>query len=117
MFLKCLCSGRGIAFSEMFAMTEYPADMIPLYTQGYTLAEFLIQRGGRRKYVDFLTAGLNSGQWSAEVQHYYGIADLGELQRDWSDWIDQGFSEQQPAIAAIPLASSSPRDGTRHRSK
>ena len=107
----------GVAFNEMFALTEYPADMMPLYTQGYALAEFLIQRGGRRKYVDFLTAGLNSGQWSAEVQHHYGIADLGQLQVAWSDWITQGFSEHQPSHAPVPVASYSPRDGIRHRSK
>ena len=31
-------------------MTEYPADVMPLYAQGYSLAEYLIQHGGRRKY-------------------------------------------------------------------
>ena len=93
MLLKCLRSGHGIAFNQMFAMTEYPADMMPLYTQGYALAEFLIQRSGRRKYVDFLTAGLKSGNWSEEVQRHYGIPDLGELQIAWSVWIAQGFTD------------------------
>lgn len=117
MLLKCLGSGRGIAFNQMFAMTEYPADSIPLYTQGYALAEFLIQRGGRRKYVDFLTAGLKRGQWSAEVRRHYGMADLGELQTAWSAWIASELSNRQPANAAASIASSSPRDGTAYRSK
>jgi hypothetical protein len=117
MLLKCLRSGRGIAFDQMFAMTEYPADMMPLYTQGYALAELLIERGGRRKYVDFLTAGLKSGQWSAEVQRHYGIANLGELQTAWSAWINRGFPDQPPPNAAVSVASSSPQDGIRHRSR
>jgi len=37
MLLKGLRSGRGIDFDRMFAMTEYRADMMPLYTQGYWL--------------------------------------------------------------------------------
>ena len=38
-----LRSGRGIAFNQMFAMMDYPPDYMPLYAQGYSLAEFLIQ--------------------------------------------------------------------------
>ena len=53
-----LRTGRGIAFNQMFAMTEYPQDIMPLYAQGYSLAEYLIQIGGRRKYVEFLADGL-----------------------------------------------------------
>lgn len=117
MLLKCLRSGRGIAFDPMFAMTEYPADMMPLYTQGYALAEFLIDRGGRRKYVDFLSAGLKSGQWSAEVQRHYAIADLGELQTAWSTWIAQGFPSPQPPNATVSVASSSLPDGINYRSR
>ncbi len=115
--LKCLRSGRGIAFAEMFAMTEYPADMMPLYTQGYALAEFLIQRGGRRKYIHFLTAALKSKDWGAEVQRHYDIADLGELQAAWSAWVAQGFKTQQLPNAAVPIATSLSRDNVRHRSK
>ena len=117
MLLKCLHAGRGIAFSQMFAMTEYPTDPMPLYTQGFALAEFLIQRGGRRKYVDFLTAGIESGQWSAEVRRHYGMADLGELQAVWSAWIAREFSNQQPHDAATSMAASSPPNGAAYRSK
>jgi hypothetical protein len=108
MLLKCLREGRGIAFNPMFAMREYPADMMPLYTQGYALAEYLIQRGGRRKYVVFLTAGLKSGQWSAEVRRHYDIADLSTLQAAWSAWIARGFPDRQPTNTTASVASSSP---------
>ncbi len=39
-----LTTGRGIAFNRMFAMTEYPADILPLYSQGFSLAKFLIAK-------------------------------------------------------------------------
>jgi hypothetical protein len=108
MLLKCLRDKRGIPLDRLFAMTEYPPDAMPLFTQGYALADFLIQRGGRRKYVDFLTAVLKSGRWSEEIQHHYGIADLDKLQSAWSLWISQGFSDQQPLNPTISIASSSP---------
>ncbi len=62
-----LRTGRGIAFSRMFAMTEYPPDVMPLYAQCYSLAEYLIQIGGRRKYIEFLDDGLKNKDWSAAV--------------------------------------------------
>ena len=64
MLLTFLRNGRGIAFNQMFAMMEYPPDYMPLYAQGYSLAEFLIQRGGRQRYVEFLDDGLKSDDWS-----------------------------------------------------
>src|SRR5262249_19849545 len=35
MLVGFLQTGRGIAFSKMFAMREYPHDVMPLYSQGY----------------------------------------------------------------------------------
>ena len=85
-----LRTGRGIAFSQMFAMTDYPPDIMPLYAQGYSLAEFLIQTGGRRKYVEFLGDGLQSDDWPGAVHRHYGIQDLSALQNTWLAWVRQG---------------------------
>jgi hypothetical protein len=115
MLFQFLSTGRGIAFNQMFAMKDYPRDVMPLYAQGYSLSEFLIQTGGRRKYVDFLGEGLESGNWSAAVQHHYGIADLGGLQTTWLAWVRQGSPQlkpqpSQPAAAPSPeLLAAAPR--------
>ncbi len=109
MLIQFLRSGRGIAFNQMFAMTEYPADVMPLYAQGFALAEYLIMQGGRRKYVEYLGEALQTQNWSAATQHHYGFRDLGALQNTWLGWVAQGF----PAIApknpeskpAVQLAS------------
>jgi len=100
MLYQFLTTGRGIAFNRMFAMSEYPADIMPLYAQGYSLAEFLIQLGGRRKYVEFLGDGLQNGDWSAAVARHYGIKDLGALQTTWLVWVKQGAPLKSPAEAA-----------------
>ncbi|MBN2578991.1 MAG: hypothetical protein JXB10_08370 [Pirellulales bacterium] len=110
-----LRTGRGISFSRMFAMTEYPPDVMPLYAQGYSVVEYLIQHGGRRKYIKFLEDGLNSGDWSGALRRSYGAADLGQFQNNWLAWIKQGSPIHRPpggptaGDASIMLASNPPR--------
>jgi len=96
MLLTFLKTGRGIALNRMFAMREYPGDVMPLYAQGFSLAEFLIQQGGRRKYVEYLADGMKDNQWSAATQRHYGIKDLGVLQATWLAWVRQGFPTIPP---------------------
>lgn len=101
MLVQFLQTGRGIAFNQMFAMTEYPHDVMPLYAQGFALADFLIRQGGRRKYLDYLAEGLRTRQWSAATQRHYGYRDLGALQNAWLAWVAQGFP-------ALPSRNTAP---------
>jgi len=91
MLVEFLRSNRGIAFNRMFSMEQYPQDIMPLYAQGYTLCEFLMQQGGRRKFLDFLADGLESDQWSEAIKQHYAFADVGALQNAWLGWVRQGF--------------------------
>jgi hypothetical protein len=107
-----LRTGRGIAFSQMFVMTEYPSDIMPLYAQGYSLAEYLIQNGGRRKYIEFLGDGLQNNDWSGAIQRHYSVQNLAALQNTWLAWVRQGSPlHQQPAAPQpnILLASDQRR--------
>ena len=38
LLIEFLTTDRGIAFNRMFAMKEYPQDILPLYSQGFSLA-------------------------------------------------------------------------------
>jgi hypothetical protein len=98
-----LRTNRGIAFNKMFAMTEYPADILPLYAQGYSTAEFLIQSGGRRKYIAFLDDGLKAGDWAGALRKHYNMKNLGELQITWLEWVKQGSPVKSPT--ALPTES------------
>jgi hypothetical protein len=116
MLNEFLHTGRGIAFSQMFAMTDYPADIMPLYAQGYSLAEFLIQTGGRRNYVAFLGDGLESDDWSGAVRRHYGIADLSGLQNTWLAWVQQGSPPLRPRqMQPLPAGEMLAANGRRPR--
>ncbi|MCS7304598.1 MAG: hypothetical protein NZ602_05755 [Thermoguttaceae bacterium] len=107
MLLQFLRSNRGIPFDRMFAMSEYPADILPLYAQAYALAEYLIQLGGRRKYVDFVADGLNTGRWADALHKHYGIPNLQTLQNQWVAWVGQGFPALRPASERMVAGASS----------
>ncbi len=101
MLYEFLTSDRGIAFNRMFSMTEYPADILPLYSQGFSLARFLIAQGGKQKFVKYIEDGLNSNDWTQSTQRHYGFASLSELQVTWLDWVRAG----SPAIPNRKKAS------------
>ena len=110
MLNEFLRTGRGIAFNQMFAMSDYPSDIMPLYAQGYSLAEFLIQTGGRKKYVEFLGDGLKTDDWAGAVQRHYGVQDLGTLQNTWLAWVRQGSPlRQSPDATGQMLAAAGRR--------
>jgi len=116
MLVQFLRGRRGIAFNRMFAMTDYPSDIMPLYAQGFTLCEFLISQSGRREFVEYLQDGLRDGQWAAATNEHYGYGSLGELQNAWVAWVGNGFPAlerpiDRPIVKPEPevlLAASKP---------
>lgn len=95
-----LTTGRGIAFNKMFAMTEYPHDVMPLYSQGYSLTRFLLGHdGGKRKFVNYVRTGLRTKNWTAAGSQYYNYSSLSDLQDAWTDWVAKG-SPNFPRVVA-----------------
>lgn len=97
MLIDFLHTNRGIAFNRMFAMKEYPQDVMPLYSQGYSVARYLIAQGGKRKFLAFLADGMGDENWSRATRKHYGIPNLDSLQNNWLAWVRQG----SPAIKAL----------------
>ena len=105
--IKFLTNDRGIAFNQMFAMKDYPRDILPLYSQGYSLARYLIAQGGKRKFVQYVGDGMAWNNWTAATQKHYGIRSLHELQTTWLDWVRKGSPEISMSSA---IAATSPSD-------
>lgn len=97
LLVQFLQTDRGIAFNDMFRMKEYPHDILPLYSQGHALAQFLIGKKGPREFVRFVEQGLDTDDWTAAVRDHYGFEDLSQLQTDWLVWVKQGCPEEETA--------------------
>ncbi len=106
LLIRFLLTERGIAFNKMFAMKEYPRDIMPLYAQGYSLTRFLIQQGGRQRFVQFVGQGMDTNNWTAATRKFYGYSSLGELQDAWLEWVKQGSPQIALPIAARPPSAT-----------
>ena len=115
LLVQFLHTDRGIPFNKMFAMKEYPQDMLPLYSQGYSLTRFLIQQGGKRKFMQYVGDGMTSGDWPAATRQHYGIGNLSELQLTWVEWVRAGspnLPERDVATLAAAETPAGPADPT-----
>ena len=90
MLVRYLSEGRGIPFAVLFALKDYPRDMMPLYAQGYSLSCFLICQGGPRRFVQFLERGMETEDWASATDEFYQYPKLGNLQIAWNDWVRGG---------------------------
>lgn len=112
-----LVSRRGqISLAELFVIDEYPKDLMAFYGQGYSISRFLIEIGGRPRFLRFVRDGLRSG-WDGATLDHYGLADVHELDRAWRSWhrgvlADRRTPPPNDAVLAYgdaPQAIDSPR--------
>jgi hypothetical protein len=101
MLIQFLQTRRGISFNNMFAMKQYPKDILPLYAQGHSLATFLVAQGGKRKFLRYVKDGLDTDDWRTATQSHYRFESLGRLQTVWLDWVRRG----SPLPLAAPIAN------------
>jgi hypothetical protein len=101
MLIDFLKTGRGIPFSQMFAMKEYPRDVMPLYSQGHSLSQWLIESRGRKAFLDFLADGMGDENWPRAVERHYGFTNLAAMQDAWLDWVKAGRPHLKPDSSPI----------------
>ncbi len=96
MFLQ---TRRGLAFNQMFNLKEYPPDIMPLYAQGHSAVQFLLDQGGPQKFVKFLEAGMRSEAWNSALHEFYDYESIGQFQTLWNQWLADGSPENLLAYA------------------
>ncbi len=106
MLIDFLKQRRGIPFSQMLAMKDYPRDVLPLYSQGHSLAQMLLESSGKQAFLVFLADGLKDENWPRAVKQHYGYENLQVLQNSWLSWIKAG----RPRLDGSPsqIASNVP---------
>jgi hypothetical protein len=83
--LDLLARHGEISLDRLFQVEEYPSDLMSFYGQGYSISRFLIEIGGRPRFLHFVRDGLKSG-WETATRTHYGLADVHELDRAWRAW-------------------------------
>jgi hypothetical protein len=100
-----LLSRRGdLPLGRLFRIEEYPSDLMGFYGQGYSISRFLIEMGGRPRFLKFVKDGVESG-WDIATRTHYGLADVRELDRAWRSWHKVAANEA-PADALVIRAQS-----------
>lgn len=86
---------RRIPLDTLLAIKEYPEDMqqvLTLYAEGYSLADYLIQRrgdAGRAVFLKFLADAHEQG-WAQAIRTHYGYQETAKLEKDWHGWVLAG---------------------------
>jgi hypothetical protein len=109
MLIGFLKNRRGIPFSQMFAMKEYPSDVMPLYSQGHSVAEWLIENRGRKEFLNFLSDGMQDDNWPRAVHKHYGFDNLLAMQSSWLDWVKEGRPNLSPESSPMGQLASARR--------
>jgi hypothetical protein len=96
--------GRLIPLRRLFALKEYPDDVMSLYAEGYSVSNFLVTQGGekgRATFLNFVAYGMRNNEWDSAVKTYYGYRNVNELELAWVD------SLRRPRTAPVELVNNS----------
>jgi hypothetical protein len=108
-----LTRSGGWALPDLFTIEEYPKDLMGFYGQGYSVSRFLVEMGGRPRFLAFLKDGMDSG-WDAATRSHYGFSNAKELDRAWRSW-HQVASHRFPGDDShgdtLVVRAQSPDDG------
>ena len=74
-----------VPLGTLFTMEEYPKDLLGFYGQGYSVSRFLIEIGGRDRFLKFVGDGTKIG-WDSATRRHYNLPDSKELDRAWRSW-------------------------------
>jgi hypothetical protein len=74
-----------LPLSRLFLVEHYPRDLMSFYGQGYSISRFLIEMGGRPRFLEFVRDGAKDG-WDAATRAHYQLASVRELDRAWRSW-------------------------------
>jgi len=107
-----LLTRRGeLPLARLFEIEDYPRDLMSFYGQGYSISRFLIEMGGRPRFLRFVRDGLKDG-WDTATRAHYELSNVRELDRAWRSWHRVALQASQGTPPDEALAFGNPRDGS-----
>lgn len=107
---EVLPSKRRIPLRELLSITEYPKNMqhvLTLYAEGYLLADFLVQKGGKSRFLAFMQDAHQSG-WDASLRKHYEEESVEALESKWSQWVIAGSPSLRRPTGELLADAKSP---------
>jgi hypothetical protein len=90
--------GQKIPLRTLMGLKEYPAQVMCLYAQGYSMTDYLVKRGNRQQFLNFLSRGMQAG-WDRAVQEQYGHRTIEELEQAWLQFLRDGRQQGGTMVA------------------
>jgi len=99
-----LARGQQFRMVELLALSDYPRDdrLAAFYGQSLSVVQFLIDRGGRQKFVEFVGSATVDG-YEAALRASYGIGSIADLERQWLKQVGTAI-EQQTSVSSDETA-------------
>lgn len=104
-------AGRFLPLDALYGRNEYDPGLL-LYTEGFSVVDFLIGRGGSAwfsGFVEYLTH--DAADIDDALAAFYGYASLAELEEDWLAFVRAGQSRG----AVTPVAQEFRKSARRRR--
>jgi hypothetical protein len=105
-----LLSRRGeIPLARLFVIEDYPKDLMSFYGQGYSISRFLVEMGGRPRFLQYVRDGLKDG-WDSATRNHYQLTNVRELDRAWRSWhrVSLQASRDRASDAVVALGGEGP---------
>ena len=96
--------GQKIPLRTLFGLKEYPAQVMSLYAEGYSMCDYLVKRSNRQQLLNFVARGMHAG-WDKAVQEFYGHRSVEELEQAWIQFLRD--NRTQPAGTMVASAETS----------
>jgi hypothetical protein len=105
-----LLARRGeLPLTRLFVIEEYPKDLMGFYGQGYSISRFLIEMGGRPRFLQYVRDGLKDG-WDTATRVHYQFASVRELDRAWRSWHRVTLQVNREDVTDQVVALGKPRE-------
>jgi hypothetical protein len=79
---QILNQGRAIPLRRLFSLRDYPSEVMCLYAEGFSMANYLVGVSDRQTYLKFVADGMRTG-WDTAVRVHYRLNSVEELEQAW----------------------------------
>jgi len=106
---------RAMPLRRLFALNEYPRDVMTLFAQGYSVTCFLVGKNDRQTFLAFVKLGMRDG-WDRAVRAY-NFRDVEALEDAWLAKLRQARSKKDasPVSVSTGWPADTPPDADKSR--